>query len=68
MEVRRRSLEVAKARNNQAAEKYLKIRAEINNKKKSENWIAAASQELFTLQKIHGKNNFINDIIITERL
>ena len=47
MEVRRRSLEVAKARNNQAAEKYLKIRTEINNKKKSENWISAASQEFF---------------------
>ena len=56
METRRRSLEVAKARKDQAAEKYIKIRDEINLKKKAGSWMEKASYELMTLHKIHGKN------------
>ena len=55
METRRRSLEVAKARRDQAAEKYIKIRDEINLKKKAGSWMEKASYELETLHKIHGK-------------
>ena len=55
METRRRSLEVAKARRDQAAEKYIKIRDEINLKKKAGSWMEKASYELETLHKIHGE-------------
>jgi len=53
LEVRRRSLEVSKVRQDQTADKYLKIRESIKLKQSGGNWTALAEQELVTLQKIH---------------
>jgi hypothetical protein len=58
LEVRRRSLEVSKVRQDQTADKYLKIRDSIKLKQSGGDWTAQAEQELVTLHKIYGNNNY----------
>lgn len=58
LEVRRRSLEVSKVRQDQTADKYLKIRNSIKLKQSGGDWTAQAQQELVTLHKLHGNGNY----------
>jgi hypothetical protein len=55
MEEKRRCLEVARVRRDQAASRQLKIRAEVTAKQQQGGWVSKAQQELQNLHKIHGE-------------
>ena len=52
MDVRRREIEVARTRQQQASERYGKIREKINNESGAGGWIKVATEELLSLNKI----------------
>jgi hypothetical protein len=60
MESRRMTLETARTRQKQSAERYRKIRESIEKKKTTDNWTNIAQAELTTLQKIYA--DILDDI------
>lgn len=59
MEEKRRCLEIARVRRDQAASRHLKIRAEVTAKQQQGGWVSKAQQELQNLHKIHGESLFV---------
>ena len=60
MEEKRRCLEVARVRRDQAAGRHLKIRAEVTAKQQQGGWVSKAQQELQNLHKIHGEHVYVH--------